>query len=123
MKAYEAIKRLKVDRKEFLEQYGIKSHMSKIPPELEAELFGEEKKIQTGQAGAEGVDSSEAVVLVPVVEEEDTKAEEVAQNPPDIVNDYTDAKECPYTLEEIALGLRCLGSKGKMWEWRHLLNG
>ncbi len=45
MKAYEAAKLLKIPNKEFLQKYEIKSHLSKLPEDLVAELFGEEKKI------------------------------------------------------------------------------
>jgi len=96
MKAYEAIKLLKADRKEFLEQYGIKSHMSKIPAELEAELFGVEKKIQAEPEPAPTVDTPEAI---PVAKE-----------------------ACPYTAEQVELGIRCLGAKAPQWKWRHILN-
>jgi len=96
MQAYEAIKRLKADRKEFLEMYGLKSHMSKIPAELEAELFGEEKKIQTGAEPTEATDRTEAIVL---------ETEEV----------------CPYPLKAVRKSIHLLGNKSKAWKWRHLL--
>lgn len=104
MKAHEAIKLLKADRKEFLEKYGIKSHLSKIPSELETELFGDEKKIYQEPEPAQTVDSAETeLVEVKVL----PKKEPV----------------CPYTPAEIELGIRCLGSKSKQWEWRHILDG
>lgn len=39
------------------------------------------------------------------------------------VNTMPSKEECTFTIEEIELGIRCLGSKGKHWEWRHLLDG
>ena len=99
MKAYEAIKKLKADRKEFLEQYGIKSHMSNIPPELEAELFGEEKKIETEPEPTQTVDSAET----------------------DVVTVEPSEEECPYTLKQIEMGCKLGGNKSKTWQWRHLI--
>ena len=96
MKVYEASKLLKISNKEFCELYGTKSHMVKLSAELEAELFGEEKKIPTEPEPEKAVDSTEA----PAVVEE----------------------ECPYTPEQVELGIRCLGGKGPQWKWRHILN-
>jgi hypothetical protein len=30
---------------------------------------------------------------------------------------------CPYTKEQVELGIRCLGNKAPQWQWRHILNG
>ena len=110
MQAYVAAKLLKMSNKEFLKQYELKSHMSKVPAELEAELFGEEKKIQTGQAGTETVDRAETTVVAV-----DAITEVVTEE----VEAVTD-EECPYTPAEIELGIRCLGGKAPQWKWRHL---
>jgi hypothetical protein len=104
MKAYEAAKLKKMTNKEFLKEYELKSHMSKISPELEAELFGEEKKIQAEPESAPTVDTAEADVVTPV---EPTSDEQ--------------STECPYTKEQIELGIRCLGNKSPVWEWRHII--
>jgi hypothetical protein len=116
MKAYEAAKLLKLSNKEFLEKYGIKSHMSKVPEDLEQELFGDEKKIEeAGQTGTETVDSAETVVVDPVdaVEEDEFP----------VLNTDETGEICPYSIEEIELGIRCLGGKAPQYKWRHLLNG
>lgn len=101
MKAYEAIERLKMDRKEFLATYGVKSHLSKLSDELVEELFGSEKKIEAEPKPPKAVDTSEDEL--PVLK----------------VN--TNGKRCPYTPQEIELGIRCLGNKAPQWEWRHLI--
>ena len=104
MQAYEAIKRLKADRKEFLEQYGLKSHMSKIPADLEAELFGEEKKIQTEPEPTAGTDTTEATTIT-------------------VDSAETLVAECPYTKEQVRKNIRLLGCKSRAWQWRHILDG
>ena len=95
MKAYEAAKKLKMENKDFLAEYGIKSHSSNITPELEAELFGEEKKIETEPQGTETATTAETVVI-------------------------DKAEECPYTVRQIRKSCRMLGNKSPCWEWRHL---
>lgn len=116
MKAYEAIKLLKVDRKEFLQTHELKSHMSKISEELEAELFGVEKKIQAEPEPAQSIDSTEAIA-------------DVAQEAPEIpVEAITQPKatpstpECPVSLETLATSLRGLGGKSPYYKWKYLLN-
>jgi len=109
MQAYEAIKRLKLDRKAFLEEHGLKSHMSKLPDALVEELFGEEKKIQTGAEGAPEVDSTEAVV-VEVADETLPETETVSVTP--------ESEACPFTPRQIAKSIRCLGNKSPCWKWR-----
>jgi hypothetical protein len=102
MKVHEASKSKKMSNKEFLEEYGeeynLKSHLSKIPAELEEELFGQEKKIETPEPEpTETVDSAETVVVEvqePVIEK---------------------APECPYTKEQVRLGIRGCGNKSSMW--------
>ena len=89
MKVYEASKKMKITNKEFCEEYGLKTHMSKLPTSLEAELFGEEKKIQTAEELTETIDSAETVVLgdgVPfkplaTVEEVSAKREKPPEKP------------------------------------------
>ena len=44
MKGYEAAKKLGMKSGEFCEKYNLNSHMQSLPEELEAELFGSEKK-------------------------------------------------------------------------------
>ena len=100
MQAYEAAKKLEIPNKEFLAKYGLKSHMSKVPDDLVAELFGEEKKIETQQPTTETVDSAETDVVEVEVKE-----------------------TCPYTTAQIELGIRCLGGKAPQWKWRHMLDG
>jgi hypothetical protein len=107
MKAYEAAKLLKMSNKDFLKEYDIKSHMSNIPTELEAELFGVEKKIQTGQAGTETVDRAETTVVT-VDTEVVTTAEEVV------------TEKCPVDIATIRAGINGCGNKSCYWKWRHL---
>lgn len=102
MKAYEAAKLLKIPNKEFLQKYEIKSHLSKLPEDLVAELFGEEKKIEAGQAATQTVDSAETDVVVSAPE----KTEE----------------ECPYTVEQVARHIKILGNKSPAWKWRHIVD-
>jgi len=100
MKAYEAAKLLKISNKEFIEKYEVKSHLSKLSDELEAELFGEEKKIETARPErAEEPDTPEADVVESVEE------------------------ECPVDLETLKTSLRGVGGKSPYWKWRHLVNG
>ena len=123
MKVYEASKSKKMSTKEFLEVYGeeynLKSHLSKIPAELEEELFGQEKKIETPKPEpTETVDSAETVVVedIDLVEEVLAEIEGKEVHKP-IVKD----EKVP-SLEEIELGIRGCGSKSSMWKWRHLLD-
>ena len=114
MKAYEAIKRLKMDRKEFLELYGIKSHMSNIPVELESELFGSEKKIQVEQERTQTVNSAETIV---VGEPPEPIVEPIVAEIPETKT----AEECPYSLHTIKRSIQIFGGKSKLWKWRHLI--
>ena len=115
MKAYEAIKKLKVDRKEFLQTHELKSHMSKISDELEAELFGVEKKIQAESEPAETIDSTEAVA--DVEEAPETPVEAISP-----VKATPSTPECPVSLETLATSLRGLGGKSPYYQWKWLLN-
>ena len=90
MKAYEAAKLLKMDNKTFLETYGIKSHLSKLPEELEHELFGDEKKIEEARP------ETEAAVDIPEA---------------DVVEEMPDERL-------IRKSIRCLGNKSPYWKWR-----
>ena len=63
MKAYEAAKRLGMKPADFAHEYGLASHLCKIPDDLEAELFGCEKKIKK-QAQTQTVDSAETVRVI-----------------------------------------------------------
>ena len=108
MQAYEAIKILKADTREFLEEYGLKSHLSKLPAALEAELFGDEKKTyEAGETVTKTVDSAKTVIL---------------GDAPEIIPEVI-TEECPYTIKQIAHGIRILGPKSSCWKWRHLVNG
>jgi len=112
MKVHEASKAKKMSNKEFLAEYGeefnLKSHMSKLPVELEAELFGEEKKIEEAvEEQTETVDSAEAVVV------------EVEPEP---VVEIESKEECPVSLEELQGGINGLGGKYKHYKWKHLLD-
>lgn len=102
MKAYEAAKLLRVSNKEFLTEHNLKSHMSKVPPELEAELFGGEKKIQAGQEEAPTVDRAETVVATVDVEK-------------------AAIEQCPVDLETVRAGINGCGDKSCYWKWRHLI--
>jgi hypothetical protein len=105
MKAYEAAKLTGMKSKAFCEQYGIKSHTSKIPADLEEQLFGEEKKTETEPQPETPVDSVEAVVVeddFPVLK----------------IND--EGERCPYSPEEIELSIRCLGGVSPCYKWKHL---
>ena len=108
MQAYEAIKLLKADTKEFLEEYGLKSHLSKLPAALEAELFGDEKKTyEAGKTVTETTDSAKTIIL---------------GDPPEVIPEVT-TEECPFTKKQILHGIRILGHKSSCWKWRHLVNG
>ena len=113
MKAYEAAKKLKMENKDFLEQYEIKSHLSKLDDELVEELFGGEKKISEAMPGPEAaVDSAEADV--------------VTEDPAEVVTIDTAVAEvvtvdCSHSVEEIELSIRCLGNKSPLWKWRSKL--
>jgi len=96
MKAYEAAKKLGMSSKEFVEEHGLGSHMQSIPVELEAELFGDEKKIVEEQAQTETVNTAEA----------------------DVVETETG---CPYPPKVIRRSILVLGNKSPCWEWRHIL--
>jgi len=116
MKAYEAAKKLDIPTKEFLETYGVKSHLSKLPAELEAELFGDEKKIETVPEPTQTVDTAEAVVV------EITGREEGLPETTGTGNNITE-QECPYTEQQILRSCRLLGNKSPCWAWRHMVNG
>ena len=144
MQAYEAIKILKMDRKEFLEKYDLKSHLSKIPPELEAELFGEEKKIKTEPKQETGADTVEApaltadsaeteVVDVEIAEDATTGEKDECKQAQDGNDDGADSTvdigdldssvDCPYDKDTIRVSIRGLGNKSPCWKWRHILDG
>jgi hypothetical protein len=125
MKAFEAAKKLGMKPKEFCEEYGVKSHLSKITEELEAELFGGEKKIETEQETTETVDSAETVVLGG---EDDNKinADEVEVQETDNANkpvEKAPEEVCPVDLETLKLSLRGCGGKSPYYKWKYLLNG
>ena len=104
MIAYEAAKLLEISNKEFLETYGIKSHLSKISTDLEAELFGDEKKTyEAPETVTQTVDSAETVIVGITA---------------DVVK-----RTCPYTVEQVRNHIRQLGNKSACWEWRHILDG
>ena len=117
MKVFELSKQLKVSNKEFLTANPqFKSHMSKVPADLVAELLGVEKKIQAEPEPAQSIDSTEAIA-------------DVAQEAPEIpVEAITQPKatpstpECPVSLETLAMSLRGLGGKSPYYKWKYLLN-
>ena len=115
MKIYELAKIRKISSKELIVELNdprIKNHLSVVPADI-LELEGEEKKIETTEGQTQTVDSAETVV---VGNPPETPAEPLVSTEPVI-------EPCPYTPAEIELGCRCLGSKGKHWQWRHMLNG
>ena len=61
MKAYEAAKKLGISSRKFSERYGLDSHLCTVPKEIEAELFGDEKKIMEEQTYTETVDSAKTI--------------------------------------------------------------
>jgi hypothetical protein len=107
MQVYQGAKQLKLSNKELIrliDQPEVDHHMDKIPDELLEELGLVEKKIKTPEPErTETVDSAETDVVEVEIEEVIAKPE-VHKEP-----------ECPYTIPEIKLGIRCLG--GKM-PWR-----
>lgn len=105
MQAYEAAKKLKMENKEFLEKYGMKSHMSKLSEDLVAELFGEEKKIEAEPEPTETVDSAETVVV--------EQAPEVPAEP--------EPEGCPVDAATVELSIRCLGGRSPYYKWRNLV--
>ena len=121
MQAYQAIKMLKIDRKEFLATHGLKSHMSKLPDSLVEELFGEEKKIQAKPEQAAAVDTAEADVVGADVVDADVLGTDV------LVQDHgvksSEVETCPYTERQIRRSVRLLGGKSPAWKWRHILDG
>ena len=119
MKAYEAAKKLGIDNKAFIEEYGLKSHLSRVPDELEAELFGSEKKIVEEQAQPQTVDSSETVV-VGDAGEPDPELTVSAKKP---VTSEQVKGECPFPLDVVRRQIRMNGNKSKCWQWRHLVDG
>jgi len=147
MKIHELAKKTGISNKELLKETGLGSHMSKVPEEVVAQYMGEEKKIQTEPQSTETVDSGEAV-SDPVCEltEDSTNETEpkwiednVYCDPNSTIVGVTDVinndnsdrpsikrpvkEDCPYTLAEIELMCRCLGSKSAAWKYRNLLNG
>jgi hypothetical protein len=102
MKVYEAAKLLKITNKAFLEEYGLKSHLSKLPEALEAELFGDEKKTEeAGEPVTETINSAEADVVTETVNTAETEV-------------------CPYTPRQISKSIKLAGNKSPCWKWRHL---
>ena len=111
MKGYEAAKKLGMKSGDFCEKYDLNSHMQSLPEELEAELFGSEKKILEEQTCTETSNTAETVVVAsesPV--EAETPAEATATLP-----------ECPVSLETLKTSLRGGGNKSPYWQWRGLV--
>lgn len=124
MKVYEASKLLKRDSKEFIKELNdprITSHLSKLPPEIEAELFGAEKKIEEAAAEpTKTVDSAETVMV-----NEKPKAEPKAEPKPEpkpVVEIPSKEDTCPVDLETLELSIRGIGGKSPYYKWKHLLN-
>jgi hypothetical protein len=108
MKLYELAEVTGMSVKDLKKELGQKSHFVKLSDEVVAEYLGGEKKIKEArQEEAEVVDTAEAIPE-PVVEV------------PEVVEEK---EECPFSLAEIDLGIRCLGGNAPQWKWRHLLNG
>ena len=142
MKVHEASKAKKLSNKEFLEIYGeehnLKSHLSKLPKELEEELFGEEKKIETTEPeSTETVDSAETIVVGGQDEGKDDCIQDSVDDDsegsvksddgvervlPDSSEHVQELGECPYTNQEIRIGCKGCGNKSPMWKWRHILD-
>lgn len=120
MKVYEASKLLKKDNKELIKELNdprITSHLSKLPPEIEAELFGEEKKIEEAAAEpTKTVDSAETVLV-----NEKPKAEPKPEPAP-VVEIPSKEDTCPVDLETLELSIRGIGGKSPYYKWKHLLN-
>jgi hypothetical protein len=107
MKVYELAKKLKKSNKELIADMDdprVKSHLSKVPDDILAEFDVDEKKITTEPEPTPTVDSAETTVVDVEIAEKQTEAE-----------------ECPYTLSQIAVGIRMCGNKSKAWKWRHLI--
>ena len=103
MKVFELSKLLKMPNKaliKLIDDPRVKSHMSKVPESVVAELLGEEKKTEEAPAEQEtAVDTVETAVvaIVPV-------------------------EECPVTLDELRGGINGLGGKYKHYKWKYLLD-
>ena len=122
MKVFEASKKRKQSNKEFLEEfkeYGMTSHLSKLPDELVEELFGSEKKTDAQGQGAQSVDSAETVVVNDVKAE--TKQDTVVQETTTVSAGAED--DCPWTVREIKRSIQIRGNKSPLWKWRHLMDG
>jgi len=118
MKIYEASKILKKSNKDLIAEIGdprITSHLSKIPEDILATLGLEKKTTQAEPKPAQTVDSTETVFV---------GTEYVAENlNPDVElsKQVVEDEVCPYTAEEIELGIRCVGNKGPHWKWRQVI--
>ena len=112
MKVHEAAKLKKMSNKDFIKMVDdprITSHMNKLPEELEAELFGEEKKIKEAVAEpTQTVDSAETVVV-------ETTPEPIAKTKPI-------EEPCPVDLVTLELSIRGIGGKSPYYKWKYLLD-
>ena len=113
MKVHEASKILKKSNKELLAEINdprVKSHLSKIPEDILAELGFEKKITEAVAEPTKTVDRAETIVV-------DKSEEELHAELQPVVP----VEDCPYTPEQIELGIRCLGNKGPHWKWQHLI--
>ena len=139
MKVHEASKILKKTNKELLAEINdprIKSHLSKIPADILAELGLEKKTTEAPAEPTQTVDSAETVIIGESNESEldsiqddvevDCKATDVPDGVSgdvlqDSVGHVQEPEGCPYSPEQIELGIRCLGNKSAQWKWRHII--
>lgn len=140
MQVYQGAKQLKLSNKELIELIDkpeVDHHMDRIPDEMLEDLGLIEKKIQTTeQEPTETVDSAETVTLgeanegetdsiendVDVDSESSIESNDGAEGVlSDGDGDVRELGECPYTTEQIKLGIRCLGGNAPQYKWRHLI--
>lgn len=107
MKVYEVAKSMKIKSKELIKLIGdprVDHHLDTIPDDILETLEVEEKKIETPEPErTQTVDSAKTDVVDVEIEEVPAKS------------------ECPYTIQEIKLGIRCLGGNAPQYKWRHLI--
>ena len=122
MKVFELSKKLKKSNKDLIAEIDdprVKSHLSKVPEDILAEFDVEEKKIETEPEPTATVDKDEDAVVT--VDSAETIVVEVKE---EVVNEKvpkSTEETCPYSIEEIRMGCRCLGNKAPQWKWRHLI--
>lgn len=103
MKAYEAGKKLGMSGGDFAKEYGLKSHLSKLPDKLERELFGDPVLIHEEETIT--MDSAETVVVG------ETK------------DSVLGVDGCPVGRDELLTSLVKLGGASPYIKWDYLLDG